>query len=375
MLSCRKPYNPPAIAFPGSYLVVEGVINANGLTTVKLSRTVNLNSNITANPLTGATVAILGSQNNTYPLTETTTGTYLSDSLNLNNALQYRLSIKTADNGQYLSDFETVQITPPIDSIGFNVSASGSPGINVYANTHDPTNNIHYFRWSYEETWEFHAKYASTYITNGFAIVPRPLNLERYYCFANDTSSDIVLGSSAKLVKDVIYQNTVAFIPSSSEKIEVEYSILLHQYALTGDAYNFWTNLKTNTEQLGSIFDAQPSNINGNIHNVNNPTEPVIGYISVNTVQTKRVFISENQLPQSWVTAYPYDCTLDSNYFAQPPTGRYNQVLTNLIPLGSSQIPVQQMFYQGQFAGYMSSTIDCTDCTLQGTQTEPSFWK
>jgi hypothetical protein len=35
-MGCRKPYNPPAINSPGSYLVIEGTINTSGVTTIKL---------------------------------------------------------------------------------------------------------------------------------------------------------------------------------------------------------------------------------------------------------------------------------------------------------------------------------------------------
>ena len=74
---CRKPYDPPAVASPGSYLVVEGVINAGAdSTTIKLSRTVNLSSQITNNPVSGAVVAVQSDQNISYPLAQTTPGTY-----------------------------------------------------------------------------------------------------------------------------------------------------------------------------------------------------------------------------------------------------------------------------------------------------------
>ncbi len=37
----------------------------------------------------------------------------------------------------------------------------------------------------------------------------------------------------------------------------------------------------------------------GNIHSVNNPEEPVIGFISASSVQSKRVFINNKQL-ENW---------------------------------------------------------------------------
>ncbi|WP_158800468.1 DUF4249 domain-containing protein [Pedobacter sp. L105] len=382
ILSCKKPYAPPAVTSTNSYLVVEGVINIGADSTIiQLSRTVNISAVVTKNQVAGAAITVESDQNDIYPLNEIRRGYYGVVGLNLNTAKKYHLRIKTADNQEYLSDFVSAQVTPPIDSIG---STATSAGLQLYTNTHDPNNNTHYYRWEYNETWQFHAKYMSNYVTNGTEIVPRSADQSVYSCFANDTSSTILLGSSAKLTQDVISQAPIVFIPSTAEKIETKYSILLRQYALSSDAYNFWVNLKKNTEQLGSIFDAQPSNINGNIRNISNSSEVVIGYISACLVQTKRIFISNSQLPVSWKTVYPYDCLVDTTYFTAPgtagksnPTG-FNQVAAFLIPLGSTQIPIDPFkIITGQSAGtgYLSSGRECADCTTRGVKPQPAFWK
>jgi len=377
-MACKKPYSPPAVTSPGSYLVVEGVINAGSDSTIiKLSRTVSISSAITTKPESSAILTVESDQNVIYPLTETTNGVYVTVGLNLDNTRKYRLRIKTNNNNQqYLSDFVEVKATPPIDSVGFTIqNNAANTGILVYVNTHDPANNTRYYRWDYTEAWQFHAKYESNYYSTGDIIVPRLADQFTYYCFSNDISSTIILGSSAKLKQDVIYQNPVTSIESTSEKIETKYSIQIHQYALTGDAFTFWQNLKKNTEQLGSIFDAQPSQIRGNIHNINNAAEPVIGYISACTVQTKRVFISNNQLPSSWNPADPYNCQLDSELYCKGNPCQ-NQVALNLLPLGSSEIPVSEIPPGSHNPiGYMSASNYCTDCTLRGTKTQPAFWK
>src|SRR5580658_8224029 len=127
---CRKPYNPPAIASPGSYLVVEGVINAGSDSTIiKLSKTVNLSSKTTTNPVLGAIVSVENDQNVIYPLTETGKGYYRSPGLNLDNSRTYRLSIKT-NNEQYYSDYLAVLNASAIDSVFYTVANNG---INIYS--------------------------------------------------------------------------------------------------------------------------------------------------------------------------------------------------------------------------------------------------
>ncbi len=368
--ACKKPYNPPATTAPSSYLVVEGVINGNtDSTIIKLSRTINIAQNVNSAIETKAKLTVEDVSGNIYTLNEVSKGRYTGGPLNLDSTKKYRLHIQTSNGKTYLSDYVQFTPTPAIDSIGYTVTGDG---LQIYANTHDPKNNTRYYRWDFTETWKFHSRFPSNYVTNGNAIVSRRADQMVYYCFTSDVSSNIILGSSEKLQQDVIYQNPITTIVSTSEKIENKYSILLKQYALTKDAYLYWQNLKKNTEQLGSIFDAQPSTTSGNIHNAADPSEPVIGFISATNVKSKRVFISKDALPTSWQPASPYNCEQDSTYFNYY---KQDQVALFLIPIGSTAIPTSEISINGRIIGYLSSAIECVDCTVRGTTKQPIFWK
>jgi hypothetical protein len=373
---CTTSYTPPSTTSNANLLVVEGVINTGADSTiVYLSRTVIIASKTTANPETKATITVENTQGTVGTLSEIVKGTYASKGLNLDNTKQYRLRIKTSNGQTYLSDLVDARVTPLIDSIGYTVTGKG---IQLYANSHDPSNNTRYYKYTFGETWQFHSDYQSTYITNGTAIVPRSQNQQIYFCYGRDSSTTILINSTAALSQDVVNQFPITAVDSTSEKIETKYSILLTQQALTKDAYTFWGLLKKNTEQLGSIFDAQPSQLTGNIHNVSNPSEPVIGYISAGTLTRKRIFISRPALPLKWSAAYPYTCILDTNYYQRPAPNPplQNDVLLFLIPLGSIQIPTT-IYGTGFFptGGFFSSDAQCVDCTVRGHTQQPAFWK
>lgn len=358
--SCRKPYSPTIVAANNNYLVVEGVINpGSDSTMIKLSRTVKLSSKTKTNPEIGAIVTLESDQNEVYTLAESGDGNYSAPGLNLDKSRTYRLRIQTGNNERYLSDFVPVKITPPIDSIGFTLDLVNN-SVQIYANAHDPLNNTRYYRWDYEETWRFQAKYISMFITNFSAIVPRLPSQNITLCFAGDTSSDVVINNSAKLQHDIMYQSPIAQIPSTSEKIEMRYSILVRQYALTSEAYDFWDRLRKNTEQLGSIFDAQPSEITGNIHCISNPSLPAVGYVSICTVPSKRIFINKWQLPDNWLPTYPYNCELDTATGSTEYGILYNPDID--VVIGSTP------------HGYTYSSPQCVDCTIRGTKKQPAFW-
>lgn len=371
---CKKPYNPPVIASSASYLVVEGVINSGSdSTTIKLSKTVNLNAQTTVNPLPGATVVVESDQDGRWPLMDDNNGSYTSPGLNLPATGNYRIHITTSGGSQYVSDYQPIKATPPIDSIGYTLNGNG---VNLYVNAHDPANNTHYYRWEYNEAWIFHAKYDSQYMLDPVTqtIVYRPTSSQVYFCYGNDASSNLLLTSTAKLSRDVVYQSPLTTIPFNSEKLEFNYLIYVKQYALTADAYNFYLNMQKNTEQLGSIFDAQPSDLQGNIHNMANAAEPVVGWISVTNVQIKKAFVASQVVPAGTVTTYPGECSADTALYVGHGGG--NDVLNDLIDPPLTDLPISDINPTGtKIIGYTYSDLTCTDCTLRGKIAPPWFWK
>jgi hypothetical protein len=366
---CRKVFNPPgALTDTSKYLVIDGIINTGSDSTIiKLSRTKKFDTVIVIDHEKGAQVSVESDANNTYPLAEITPGTYSAAPLNLSSSHQYRLRVKTTDGKTYLSDFVTVKNAPPIDSVGFTAKGNG---VQVYVNTHDATNNTHYYRWEYAEAWRFH----STYLSSWAGYARRDASNQIYYCFTNDASNDITLSSSTQLNQDVIYQAPVAFIPSASEKIEIKYSILVKQYALTSDAYGFWQNLHKNNETRGSIFDAQPSDNQTNYHCITNPGELVVGYLSAGSTSSKRIFITREQLPSNYNPRYPRACQVDTVYYFHPVAGQPdfsdNTTFTAIEGLFFAPFPPQ-----GVPSALTYSTTDCVDCTIRGVKTAPPFWK
>jgi len=367
---CKKPFSPSIITSDNNYLVIEGVINSGqDSTIIKLTRTIRLSNNVNANPERGAIVTVEGDQRVRYPLKENNGGLYVAVSLNLDNSHKYRLEVVTTDGKVYRSDFSEVKVTPPIDSLGYDITPDG---LSIYSNTHDPANNTHYYRWDFDETYIYISGINTYYKFQNGKVVFRTPDEYINTCYVTLNSSNIIINSSAKLKEDVIYKNPITQISMSSEKILHRYSIFLKQYALTKDAYGFWTNLQKNTEKLGTIFDAQPSQVNGNIHCISNPSIPVIGYISVSTVSKKRIFIDKTALP---IWPVPQNDCLP--YY----TSWYKKTvipdnLINLIQIPLAQIDVsydakrKDSLYTVKVGDYF-----CVDCTYHGTNKKPVFWK
>ncbi|MBC8053494.1 MAG: DUF4249 domain-containing protein [Sphingobacteriaceae bacterium] len=406
--ACKERFEP-AIDTPSTgYLVVEGNINSgNGPTVIKLSRTGRLNLGGRAEK--GAEVQIVGEDLSTYNLTGNDNGVYTSAVLNLPKQ-RYRLRIK-AGGKEYLSELLAEKQTPSIDSVSWQRVAEG---VKLYVHTHDDSNKTKYYKWTFEETWEIRSeleafyRFKTTVIPNRRNVVtvvrttPKEQEL-LYYCWKSEASNEILLGSTAKLAKDVMIF-PLKLIRNNDERLVFLYSINVVQTALDIRSYNFYQNLKANTESNGSIFDRQPSEISSNIKCVNNPAEMVIGNVMLTSHTEKRIFIYN---PSNWVNSFvcnPSIAPTREDMFHNPDTlAKYNgphiplstteaeentplhpdsaAIYSRFAPLTGFYAPRVPAAYAHLFPppkpyiiGYTMGNRSCVDCTLRGTNVKPSFW-
>jgi Domain of unknown function (DUF4249) len=370
MVGCKEKYvvqvNTPATG----YLVVEGFINIIGNTDFMLTRSSGVDTPRLI-PESGAEVDIQMQGGGSYFLTEGFGGHYSIDGLNLDPGQQYRLHIQTANGKEYISDYSVVKITPPIDSVNWTASSNSVTGneVNIFVSTYDNQTQPGYYQWQYEETWQYHAKYGSVLEYQNGSIILRPDSDLIYTCWLSDLSTVVNIANTEKLTSNVIYQYPLTQIPyNASDRLIIRYSILVKQFAITRDWYEWNQKIKKNTEQLGSIFDAQPSETGGNIHCITDPEEWVIGFIGCTTETERRIFIDRSEIPPGTV--------VDGYDFCQPDTSGLSKEDIELHFGRGYNIPITYAYRKGVLIGIQGSTNYCVDCRLKGgTNVKPSFWQ
>jgi Domain of unknown function (DUF4249) len=369
-MGCKQKYESPVHSPVTGYLVVDGVVNSAGAASLTLSRTAKLDSTTMVYE-TGAAVTVQGQDSSVYVFSEKGQGIYSADNLTLNSSLKYRLRITVAGGENFLSDFVVVKNNPPIDTISWRFENNG---LQTYINTHDPQNNTRYYQWVYDETWEIHSAYLSflkyqiTDTPNGpyFTAVYRDSTFsydpDIVTCWQYNTPTNIFLGSTAKLSSDIVYL-PLTFIPHASVELSVLYSVHLKQYTWTADGYSFLEKMKKNTESTGSVFDAQPSELNSNIHSTTNASEPVIGFFNICPVREKRIFIKTADVP-GW--GYNDGC--------------FSVLIPNISDSikihGVDMIPttVESQAGFGHITLFDAAPPGCVDCTLRGSNKKPAYW-
>jgi hypothetical protein len=307
-------------------------------------------------------VLVEGKDNTTRQLTMTGDGIYTSPDLNLVTSNEYRLRVTTTNGKEYLSEYVVAKKNPPIDSVGFMRS---DKGVQVYVNTHDDASNTRYYRWEYDETWEIRTYYNGGYKYVNGVVEPRPLSENLTTCWKYDDFSRIIIGSTVKQQSDVVFRAPLVFIPNGDEKLDVRYSILVRQYALDKQGFEFYEMMKKNTEGLGTIFDPQPSEVKGNIHCTSDPGELVIGYVSATNMHEKRFFIDRTDLPD-W-NFY--------QYCPEIPVKNDPDSIAEAYRGGAGAIYDAIRNATGQVTYYLFSDLPCVECPARGgSLLRPSYW-
>jgi hypothetical protein len=365
--ACVEPYTPAVIDAPTSFLVVDGFINGNGATRIKLSRTANLTTTTPPPAEKGAKLFVVDDAGQRYTLTEKSSGFYLSDSLQLSAARQYKLRITTVSNATYESDLVPLKITPPIDKLVWKLNGNQ---VVVQLSTQDTNAQTRYYRWGVLETWEFHSAYQSFLEYRDGIIKNRITPI--YTCWRTENATTIRQASTGSLSQDALIDYDLLTFSSLAERVKIRYSMLVSQMAETAEEFAYREILRKNTEALGTVNDPLPSHLSGNVHRVDNAAEPVLGFVSAHTVQFKRLFIDRSELPTHNDSDFesPYStCNLGEENLAEEHISYPNTLIFDT----PDNVPVDKLGGSVPY-GYSGSSRFCVDCRLRGTNVKPTFW-
>lgn len=371
LLGCVDPFAVPSSISSDGILVVEGRIGDEE-TLIRLSRTANLDS-FSINPEISAIVQIENEQGNVVgQLNEVEAGSY-SLAINLPTNENYRIRIQTTNDEVYESNYETLALTPPISDLSLKVDSTGQ--LEILLSTEDPTNNTRYYLWDYAETYEYSAPFTSLLQYDGAEVINRDRNSDDQItlCWRTEFSSDILLQSSVQFEQDIVSERPiVSYTIGETPKFLRAYSILVNQYALTADEFQFWSLLEKNTESLGTLFDPQPSQLITNIQCTSDPQKGVIGYVGASSKTEMRFFVRNEDIPISLRSreVVKFFCEVEIISLAQV------DELSRLFSDGDF-VPIELVPTGGDIPNVSYTTRFCADCREQqgqGTNIRPGFW-
>jgi len=334
-------------------------------TIVRLSISSAINREVLI-PVSDGNLYITNENQEEIPLTETEAGIYqvLNSSFFGQAGKTYQLHISLPDGQKYISDICRLPMPSPIDSLygieestEFGNSTHDFPGIQFYIDNHTDVADTSYYLWQLTQTYKFRSSFDIEFTWEGHYVpYPDPDSLRT--CWRTTQVKDIFLTSTKYLDPPAISQFPLHFVSTETKMLSMRYSLFVKQLTISEKAFDFYDAIEQQNIDQGNLWSQQPIQILGNIRNVNNPDEPVLGYFIVAGVEEKRIFVDRPLL-----TFYYNECTPDFEsvqYIAFEPQQKWPIYIDDIMYLGYA----------------MAQSKACFDCRLDGgSLTPPDFWE
>lgn len=188
------------------------------------------------------------------------------------NTSQFSTSYQIVD--EEYTDFEGTILTDHFVKIFCNVSLP-------------PSEHPRYLKWFIQEDFLL----SPTDFPDPFNAVPPP-------CFVaqNADPQTLVLIDESKINTSSIENMVIGSRIVDWTFLERHY-FTTYQSSLTKEAFEYWRKVDILANQVGSIFDTPPAKIKGNISNVNDPNEVVLGYVMAANQSMDRFFLLPYDFP------------------------------------------------------------------------------
>jgi len=367
-VSCVEPFQPDIEESEGTLVVSGRITDSPGAHYVRVSRSSKLEEPEFI-PVEGCVVRVQDRAGMEAIYTEDTPGVYRADLdedfLGVNRA--YKLFIDTPEGAQYESAYDSLLTCPEPENLYFEVDSQPTAdqrvtyyGVQFYVDVKGDVNDSRNVMWQLEETYEYHANYLISAIWDGVVLYEYEYPTDSLYiCYKTLDIDEIHVGSSGRLTSNELTKFPLTFVSNQSPRLKYKYSLLVRQHSLSDEAYRFWEQTRVQLTETGGFYETQPSTVPGNIRNIRDDSELVLGYFYASQVKQKRLTFRCRFGFRTPVGQY---CEVDTVQHVEELALRFPYYLFSMAPMGIGP-------------PYATSEPECFDCRMRGGTTEPpDFW-
>lgn len=367
--SCREEYFADIDKYE-DILVVDGEItNEPGPYEVRLSRSSPIDRP-EIKPYKGAQVIVIDDLGNEEIFTEVSPGIHQSkiDGMQGIVGRKYKILISTTEEQVYESEFQELKEPTGIGDVYAEIESQSSDdpfyptyGYQFYLNSEASDADTVNLLWRLTGTYKYQSDYyIRYYYDHGLFEFPDADSL--YTCYKTDVIQGIYTFSSAGLAESAVVRLPLNYVTTDTRMLSIRYSLLVKQYTLSQNAYDYYSNLQSISAQQGLLYTQQPYQVKGNVINTANPEEPILGYFLVAGMSQKRIFV--NRPPSDQVEFYYGICVLTEADFEAYGYIRWTDRRTWPLYVTTSTSGRRALPHQ-----------DCLDCRRHGGNIEkPEFW-
>lgn len=316
-------------------LVVDGLISlGSGPHEVSLSQLGDFGAE-PIQPTSHAEVTIIENGADSYQLSEISRGVYqlAAGILETEVGVGYKVMIQLEDGRRYQSEEEIMPVPTILDSVYYELvfkdqfTSAGQTVSDYFLDVFidgivSDGEEGPFIRWTVEESYNF---------TELPGLTPLDPRFTCYLSRATDPQNILLFDASSSF-SPVIRRKQVAetFIDWTFQE---RHYFRVFQQSLTASAFEYWERIDQVSNQVGSVFDPPPAGLIGNISNVDDPNELVLGYVQAVAQDTATAFTVPTLLSEVFIQTYCarnfqfgrgfpqecYDCLLfDNSTYERP---------------------------------------------------------
>jgi len=302
LASCIKRYDPEIKSKEAvKYIITGGVISGDKVQRVNISITSPL-SNPKYIPVSFCAVKIIDGKGNTYTASDVWDGNYeaIIPESELVPGHTFKVDVQVPGGAHIVSDFDQIQECPEVDSVYYILKEipTSNPYINIkgiqfYVDLDAENFSCRNFRFEATETWEYTAIFA--------------YDIYHSVCWVTSNIRSVFTLSTKNQSENIYKLYPLHFVDNySSQRLRYKYSLLISQFSLSEAAYDYWEKIRINNVDQGGLYENQPFQIVGNMHNLSDPAQQVLGFFGASTKRSKRIFVGEVKgLPIEYIDCRP----------------------------------------------------------------------
>lgn len=293
-------------------LTVEGFVTDQVGASISISRSRNVENNYYSVPLRGCSVEILVSDGSIILLKEQAEGVYAPPSSFRGKVGEtYQLRFRTPDGKTYQSSKEKLGTVPAIKKIYQQFDKNGlldktgkrviASTVDVYVDFDDPKENKNYYLWRWKRYEQqnicISCEGGRLNFSGGTCVKINSRNPPTYDYECDKPCWDIFYNNESNILADdfsngsSVVGRLIAKVPFHTYQgslLEIE------QVGISREAYLYYKLLNDQTQNTGTLTDTPPAPIIGNIQNVNDPNDKVIGYFGAASTQLVRYWVDRS---------------------------------------------------------------------------------
>jgi hypothetical protein len=246
----------------------------------------------------------------------------------------YKLRVTRPDKRVYESGFQKLNSAGRLSQVyqsfesGNIISTNLMPkdALNLYVDANGAENEPNLFRWRWSSVYEVKTFPELRKKFEGTKRVPDPEPCSGYVrsgdgirkeaectcciCWTQEYSSSSVVSEKNFIHNGVFNKTNIGKILVTSMRFYDKLYIEVEQLSLTEEAFQFWKLVEAQQKATGSLFQPNAVKIRGNIYNIVDPDEQVLGVFEVSAVKRKSIFIDRTAIPYVLdpIDTIGYDC-------------------------------------------------------------------